>query len=168
MKKINYLILALVISIIVSMSGCTGPNGNNTTGNLSTSEVKANVFENKFVSFEVPNDDLRIEDKSNDTSLYIAFYDGDEYGGHIQGLGDNKYTDDAIDTLASSLGLEETTVAGYRALIDDTEYTKTLHVFPFDNAKNPQSQINIAFSTDFSSYYEKVKNSFVIKEFPTG
>lgn len=163
MEKRKYLFLIGVIVFIVAISGCTSSNTTSTSGNQTSTESQSNVFENKFISFDKP-DNLRIVDESNDTYLKVRFYNGDEMVGDIQGYGTSKTKADVDNIVSLSKG--ELTVAGYRASTDgDSSGSQTIIFIPDDN-QGAKAMIQIYFDSEFVTKYQEIRDSLVIKQIP--
>lgn len=118
--------------------------------------------ENKFVSF-TKKGNLRIEDKSTDTKLDVMFCNYDELVGEIISATTTEKNIEGMLTLSD----ESTTIAGQNTATYSDAGAIGAYVFIDDNNKGEKMIINIEFDPAFSTAYNTIINTLIIKQNPS-
>jgi hypothetical protein len=153
-----------LIAGVIAFSGCTTTTTNNTNSTYSSdqSNSASNTFENKFVSFTKPNGNLKIEDQSTDNKVDVMFYDGDKLIGQIVSA---TTTDENIEGMIT-LSNGNTTIAGQNAATYSDSAAVGAYIFIPDNSNGEKMIIHIDFDPSFSTAFNTIKDSLVIKQYP--
>lgn len=133
---------------------------NTSSPTLSTLNSTYSIFENKFINF-TKQGDLKIEDNSTDTNLEVIFYDDELIGQIISAISTEKDIEWMI-----AVSNEIIKIAGQKAAAYSNDVSIGADIFIDDNDKGEKMIINIDFDPAFSSAYNIIKNTLVIKQNP--
>jgi hypothetical protein len=134
----------------------------NSTDSTNKFNSTFSIFENKFVSF-IEQGYLKIEDNSTDTKLDVMFFDDDELVGEIIST---TTTEKNIESMITLLN-DSTTIAEQNAAAYSNTGAIGAYIFINDSDKGEKMIINIDFDPVFTTTYNTIKNTLVIKQNPS-
>lgn len=135
---------------------------NTSSPTINTYYSEYSIFENKFVSFS-KRGDLKIEDKSTDTKLDVKFYDDDELVGEITSSTTTEKNIEGMITVSNA----NTMIGGQKAVLYSDTGAIGAYIFIDDNYKGEKMIIYNDFDPAFTTAYNIIENTLMIKQNPS-